>query len=79
MWVRSQDKKQILNVTGLAVGKVFGGKKKGTITAHLQSSSVLESGMFILAQYDTVEDAMREMDRFEEHLEDESSKIFKFR
>ena len=35
--------------------------------------------MFILAQYDTVEDAMREMDRFEEHLEDESSKIFKFK
>lgn len=79
MWIRSQDKRQVLQVSGLGLSKVFGGKKKGTIIAFMNSSSVLDSSNSIVAQYETVEDALAELNRFEEHLEESTNSVFKLR
>lgn len=77
MWIRSQDKKHLLDVTGLEVGKVFGGKKKGMISAFMNSSQVVHN--FVLAQYDTEKEALDELNRFEDHIAETPNEVFKFK
>jgi len=79
MWIRSQDRKQILRVNGLGITKVFGGKKKGVIIAYTNSPSLLDASNSVVAQYDTEDEAMMELNRFEEHLVEAPNSIFNLR
>jgi hypothetical protein len=67
MWVRSQNKKVLLECTSFSVTKNFGGKKKGAIIGST-SNGFWGNKDIVLGLYDTEEIAVSELTRLQTEL-----------
>ena len=67
MWIRSQNKKELVKCRAFSVKKNFGGKKKGAIMGTV-STGVFGGNEILLGLYTTKEDAVNEMSRLQKEL-----------
>jgi len=65
MWVRSQDKKELIDVTRFSVSKNSFSKDKAAIVGYYGGSSTLEGNAVIIGNYADQEEASRELDRIQ--------------
>lgn len=67
MWVRSQDKKELVKCLAFSVTKNFGGKKKNAIIGYV-SNGIWGRREVILGLYETKELALDELSKLQAEL-----------
>ena len=67
MWIRSQDKKQLVKCTSFSLAKNWGGKKKSAIVGSVSNVSWWGKDV-VLGLYDTQEIALNELTRIQMEL-----------
>lgn len=65
MWVRSQNKKSLLEITSFNIERNYGGKKKIAITGSFGSLNVFHFNIKILGLYKSEDEAINEMNKIE--------------
>ncbi|BBF43642.1 hypothetical protein lbkm_2330 [Lachnospiraceae bacterium KM106-2] len=69
MWIRTQNKKELVEVQRVNVARIFGDKKKKAILwGYTTARSLFSEGRVELGKYSSEEAAIAEMDRIEEYL-----------
>lgn len=69
MWVRTQDKKELVNVIKFEISSIFGDKKnKVVIFGRFGAESLFTSNRTVLGKYATREDAIAEIDEIEKYI-----------
>ena len=69
MWVRTQDKKQMLRVNSFSITRNYGGKLKFALMGTTATSSLFGSQSTILGFYTAEPDAIQELDRIQNYLQ----------
>ncbi|PAV27835.1 hypothetical protein CIL05_20005 [Virgibacillus profundi] len=67
MWVRSQNKKELINCTSFSVTKNIGGRKKSAVTGSI-SNGIWGRREILLGLYDTRDSALNELTMLQEAL-----------
>ncbi len=67
MWVRTQDKKQMLQVNSFSIARNYGGKRKFALMGTIATSSLFGSQSTILGSYTTEYDAIQELDSIQNY------------
>ena len=67
MWIRSQNKKQLVKCTSFSIARNFGGKKKSAIVGTVSNTSWWGKEV-VLGLYDTKEVAQNELTRLQTEL-----------
>ncbi|MFD2516009.1 hypothetical protein ACFSRY_19205 [Pontibacter locisalis] len=67
MWVRSQDRKQLVKCTSFSLARNWGGKKKSAIVGSVLNASWWGKDV-VLGLYDTKEIALDELTRLQTEL-----------
>lgn len=67
MWIRSQNKKQLVKCTSFSIQRNFGGKKKGAIVGTVSNASWWGKEV-VLGLYDTKEIAQNELNKVQTEL-----------
>lgn len=66
MWIRTQDKKQLINVLTVEIDSIYGDKRNKVIVwARFAPDSLFSSNRVALGKYHTMEDAMAEINEIE--------------
>lgn len=76
MWVRTQDKKQLVDIIKYSIDRNFGGKNKRAIVGVYAQSSFFQSTTVILGFYKTEAEAINELDNIQLHLENSENKVY---
>lgn len=75
MWIRTQDKEQLLQVSNFSLTKNLGGKKKFALVGILVGNSFF-GGQKVLGLYETKSKAIKELDGIQEYLESSNEKTY---
>ncbi len=67
MWIRSQDKKQLVKCTSFSLARNWGGKKKNAIVGSVLNAS-WRGKQVVLGLYDTKEIALNELTMLQTEL-----------
>ena len=67
MWIRSQDKKQLVKCTSFSLARNWGGKKKSAIVGSVSNAPWWGKDV-VLGLYDTMEIALNELTRLQTEL-----------
>ena len=67
MWIRSQDKKQLVKCTSFSLARNWGGKKKSAIVGSVSNASWWGKDV-VLGLYDTKEIALSELTKLQTEL-----------
>ena len=66
MWVRTQDKKALVNIIGVEISSIFGYKRKGVVVwGRFAPQGLFYSKGISLGIYSTMDDAIAEIDEIE--------------
>lgn len=66
MWVRTQDKKALVNIIGVEISSIFGYKRKGVVVwGRFAPQGLFSSNGISLGIYSTMDDAIAEIDEIE--------------
>ena len=66
MWIRTQNKKELVDVSKVEIASVFGDKKnKVIIWGRFAADGIFSSNRVSLGMYPTMEDAITEIDQIE--------------
>ena len=66
MWIRTQSKKELVNVVTVEISSVFGSKKnKVMVFGRFAPDGIFSSNRVLLGMYSTMEDAIAEIDEIE--------------
>lgn len=71
MWIRSQDKKVLIDAKTLCAGTLQKQKRDknfNSILVGVLSASTLDNDDIIIGSFDTLEEALEELDRIQEHI-----------
>ncbi|BAX82138.1 hypothetical protein [Labilibaculum antarcticum] len=68
MWIRSQDKKQLIQIASLLITRNFGGKLKFAIIGSIAGASIFSNSQ-IVGLYKTKTEALQELDIIQKYLE----------
>ncbi|WP_125154871.1 hypothetical protein [Clostridium rectalis] len=69
MWIRTQDKKQLVKIIKVQIGPILGDKKnKVNIWGQFAPAGLFSSNKVLLGMYPTNEKAIEEIDRIEESI-----------
>lgn len=79
MWIRSQDKNQLVNIIRFTVSNAIGGSKKGIIRGKYAGDTFLSDNSVSLGTYNTVEDAKRELDDLQKFMIDNPNGIYEMK
>lgn len=74
MWIRSQDKKHLVQPTNINVERNFGGKNKYAIMCNVVGLSAV-----VLGAWPTEEEAIMEIDRMQAAIESNPSGTYQVR
>ncbi len=69
MWVRTQDKKQMLQVNSFSITRNYGAKLKFALMGTTATSSLFGSQTTILGFYTAEPDAIQELDHIQNYLQ----------
>lgn len=67
MWIRSQNKKQLVKCTSFSLARNFGGRKKSAIVGTVSNASWWGKEV-VLGLYDTKETALNELTSLQKEL-----------
>lgn len=76
MWIKSQNKKELVNVIRFSLNRNFGGKNKAALVGQFASSSFFQSNQVILGEFPTMEDAQKELASIEAFLNEGNSGVY---
>lgn len=76
MWIRSQDKKQLINVTKVYISSLTMGKK-GKIS--VLGDGVIPTSGCVLGKYSTMDEALLEIDEIEKAIINNPDKVYHMR
>ena len=81
MWIRTQDKKELVNVIRVKVGRLYGDKtKKACILGYIVSNGLFSDEKIVtLGNYPSIEDAILEMDNIQKAILVESNSIYQMK
>ena len=81
MWIRTQDKKELVNVIRVKVGRLYGDKtKKASILGYIVSNGLFSDEKIVtLGNYPSIEDAILEMDNIQKAILVESNSIYQMK
>lgn len=66
MWIRAQNKKELVNVIKVEIASIFGDKRnKAIVWGRFVSDSIFSSTRVLLGMYSSMEDAIAEIDEIE--------------
>jgi len=66
MWIRTQDKKELVNVIKVSISSIFGDKRNKVIVwGYFVPDSLFSSNRVSLGMYPTMEDAITQIDEIE--------------
>lgn len=66
MWIRTQDKKELINVIKVEISSIFGDKRNKVIVwGRFAPDSLFSSNRVSLGMYPTMEDAIAEINEIE--------------
>lgn len=68
MWIRTQDRKKLVEVKSIELNKVFGGKYKYAVIGRTDDKGFFSNDLFELGKYFSFEDAKRELDEIEKFM-----------
>ncbi len=77
MWIRSQNKKELVNVLRINISPIVGDKRnKVIIWGHFASEGAFTSNKVTLGMYPTLEQAQSEIDEIEKALLSHSGGVY---
>lgn len=76
MWVRTQDKKKMLQVNSFSITRNFGGKQRYALTGTTATSSFFGSQSIILGFYTTEPDALQELDSIQNYFKGSQEGVY---
>lgn len=69
MWIRTQDKKELVDVIKFEISSIFGDKRnKVVIFGRFGAESLFASNRVVLGKYATKEEAISEIDKIEKYI-----------
>lgn len=69
MWIRTQSKKELVNVIKVSVSSILGDKRNKVIVwGHYAPETLLSSNRTSLGMYPTMEEAIIQIDEIEKHI-----------
>jgi len=69
MWIRTQNKKELVNVINVSIASIFGGKpNKVIVWGHFAPDSFFSSNKVSLGMYPTMEDAITQINEIEKYI-----------
>ena len=75
MWIRTQDKEQLLQVRNFSLTRNFGGSKKFAILGIIDTIGLF-SNQKILGLYTTKPEAIQELDKIQKYLESSNEETY---
>lgn len=72
MWIRTQNKKQLLKITSISLTRNYGGKNRYALVG----SGVNSSQNKIVGFYETEYRAMQELDKIQEELRSGENRVY---
>lgn len=79
MWIRTQDKKELVNIIRFTISNAIGGSKKGVIRGKYAGDTLFSDNSVSLGTYSTVEDAKRELDDIERFIKENPNGIYEMK
>ena len=77
VWIRTQDRKQLLTkIIKLSVSKNFGSKQKAVIMAEYESNSLFGNPQIAIGQFLTESAALEELTHIEKFIDGKESGIY---
>jgi len=69
MWIRTQGKKELVNIIKVDIARIFGDKNnKAIIWGRFAPSSLFSSNRVYLGSYSTVDEAIKEINEIENNI-----------
>lgn len=66
MWIRAQNKKELVNVIKVEISSIYGDKRnKAIIWGRFAPTGIFSSNRVLLGMYPTMEEALAEIDKIE--------------
>jgi hypothetical protein len=75
MWIRTQDKKQLMQIASFSITRNFGGKLKFALAGGIAGASVI-SNIKIVGLYKTKPEALQELDIIQQYLESSDTGVY---
>lgn len=80
MWIRTQDKKELVNVNRVFINKIFGDKNNNVaIWGEFQRNSIFSENKRILGRYATIDDAIKEIDEIQKCITENLNNTYQMR
>jgi len=77
MWIRTQDRKELVNVIKVEVASIFGDKRnKAIIWGRFAPDGIFSSNRVSLGMYSTMEDAIIEINEIEKCILDNPNGVY---
>lgn len=76
MWVRTQDKRILVNIIRFNVKNIYGGDKKAAICGEYEKKSLFGDNYIILGKYNTMDNAIEELNEIEKHITHKSNEVY---
>lgn len=76
LWIRTQDKQELLQVANFSIQRNYGGKKKYALVGTLVVNTLFFNQAKILGFYKTKPEAIQELNRIQKYLEDSDQEVY---
>ena len=79
MWIRTQCKKQLVNVIRITIERNIGSKNKSALVGQFADSSLFQSNQVVLGEYKSKEEALKELSAIEEAIIKGETRVYSIR
>jgi hypothetical protein len=79
MWIRTQCKKQLVNVIRITIERNIGSKNKSALVGQFADSSLFQSNQVVLGEYKSKEEALKELSAIEEAIIKGETRVYSMR
>nr|AOE12210.1 hypothetical protein [uncultured bacterium] len=75
MWIRTQDKKKLMQITSFSITRNYGGKLKFAVVGSIAGASAF-SNLKIVGLYKTEDETLQELDVIQKYLETGNTGVY---
>jgi hypothetical protein len=79
MWIRTQCKKQLVNVIRITIERNIGSKNKSALVGQFADSSLFQSNQVVLGESKSKEEALKELSEIEEAIIKGETRVYSMR
>ena len=80
MWIRTQDKKELVNVNRVFISKIFGDRNNNAaIWGEFKRNSIFSENKILLGRYATIDDAIKEIDEIQKCITENLNNTYQMR